>query len=97
MFASSTGFFKRQILVARVYGIPVRIDYRWFLVFALSVALIAANVRKHPMQLFAYYIPATSELTAWALFIAPTLGLTLSAFGHGLSCWLSSICVQVTR
>ena len=40
------GIFKRQILVARVYGIPVRIDYRWFIVFAMSVALIAANVRK---------------------------------------------------
>jgi Zn-dependent protease/CBS domain-containing protein len=85
MFASSTGFFKRQILVARVYGIPVRIDYRWFLVFALSVALIAANVRKHPMQLFAYHIPATSELTAWALGIATTLGLFLSVLGHELS------------
>src|SRR5437588_565610 len=35
------GIFKRQILIARVYGIPVRIDYRWFMVFAMSVALIA--------------------------------------------------------
>src|SRR6266446_2297243 len=34
------GIFKRQILVARVYGIPVRIDYRWFIVFAMSVALM---------------------------------------------------------
>jgi Zn-dependent protease len=85
MFGASTGFFKRQILVARVYGIPVRIDYRWFLVFALSVALIAANVRKHPMQFLAYHIPATGELTAWALGIATTLGLFISVFGHELS------------
>lgn len=85
MFARSSGFFKRQILVARVYGIPVRIDYRWFIVFALSVALIAANVRKHPLQLFAYRLPATGELTAWALGIATTLGLFLSVFGHELS------------
>src|SRR6266436_83053 len=85
MSANSTGFFKRQILVARVYGIPVRIDYRWFIVFALSVALIAANVRKHPIQLFAYHLPATGELTAWLLGIATTLGLFVSVFGHELS------------
>ena len=85
MSVNSTGFFKRQILIARVYGIPVRIDYRWFIVFALSVALIAANVRKHPMQLFTYLLPATGELTAWILGIATTLGLFLSVFGHELS------------
>src|SRR6266550_4923244 len=77
--------FRGQILIARVYGIPVRIDYRWFIVFALSVALIAANVRKHPMQLFAYHLPPSGELTAWLLGIATTLGLFLSVFGHELS------------
>src|SRR5437667_794135 len=83
--ASLKGIFKRQILIARVYGIPVRIDYRWFIVFALSVALIASNVRKHPMQLFSYSLPATGELTAWVLGIATTLGLFISVFGHELS------------
>src|SRR5438477_6078339 len=83
--ANLKGIFKRQILIARVYGIPVRIDYRWFIVFALSVALIASNVRKHPMQLFSYSLPATGELTAWVLGIATTLGLFLSVFGHELS------------
>lgn len=85
MSANSKGFFKRQILVARVFGIPVHIDYRWFIVFALSVALIAANVRKHPMQLFAYHLPPTGEGTAWILGVATTLGLFLSVFGHELS------------
>ena len=33
----------RQVRVARVFGIPVRIDYRWFIVFALSVWVIAMN------------------------------------------------------
>ena len=83
--ANLKGIFKGQILIARVYGIPVRIDYRWFIVFALSVALIAANVRKNPIQLFSYHLPATGELTAWALGIATTLGLFLSVFGHELS------------
>src|SRR3989441_7276663 len=78
-------FFKRQILVARVYGIPVRIDYRWFLVFALSVVLIAANVRKHPLQLGTLLLPPTGDLMAWSLGIVTTLALFLSVFGHELS------------
>ena len=79
------GIFKRQILIARVYGIPVHIDYRWFLVFALSVALIAANVRKNPLQFFGYHLPATGEVTAWVMGLVTTLGLFLSVFGHELS------------
>ncbi|HXT64456.1 MAG TPA: site-2 protease family protein [Pyrinomonadaceae bacterium] len=78
-------FFKRQILVARVYGIPVRIDYRWFIVFAMSVALIAANVRKHPLQLGTLLLPPMSELTAWTLGLVTTFTLFLSVFGHELS------------
>ena len=78
-------FFKRQILVARVYGIPVRIDYRWFIVFAMSVALIAANVRKHPLQLGTVLLPPMGDLMAWTLGIVTTLALFLSVFGHELS------------
>ena len=78
-------FFKRQILVARVYGIPVRIDYRWFIVFAMSVALIAANVRKHPLQLSKLTIPPMGDFMAWTLGVATTLALFLSVFGHELS------------
>src|SRR4029434_5778601 len=79
------GFFKRQILVARVYGIPVRIDYRWFIVFAMSVVLIAANVRKYPLQLSKLTIPPTGDFIAWTLGLVTTLGLFLSVFGHELS------------
>jgi Zn-dependent protease/CBS domain-containing protein len=75
-----SGFFKRQILVARVYGIPVRIDYRWFIVFALSVWLIAANL-EHGTRA----IPAMHVTMAWFLAIITTLGLFLSVFGHELS------------
>ncbi len=78
-------FFKRQILVARVYGIPVRIDYRWFIVFAMSVALIAANVRKHPLQLGTLLLPPMGDLMAWTLGLVTTLALFLSVFGHELS------------
>jgi Zn-dependent protease/CBS domain-containing protein len=83
--ANLKGIFKRQILIARVYGIPVHIDYRWFIVFALSVALIAANVRKNPLQFFGYHLPATGEVMAWVMGLVTTLGLFLSVFGHELS------------
>ena len=79
------GFFKRQILVARVYGIPVRIDYRWFIVFAMSVVLIAANVRKYPLQLSKVTIPPTGDVVAWTLGVLTTLALFLSVFGHELA------------
>ena len=73
-------FFKKQILVARVYGIPVRIDYRWFVVFAMSVVLIAANVRKHPLQLSNLTIPPAGDFGAWMLGIVTTLALFFSVF-----------------
>src|SRR5438067_1790746 len=79
------GIFKRQILVPRVFGIPVRIDYRWFVVFAMSVVLIASNVRKHPLQLGTLRIPPTGDFVAWTLGVITTLALFLSVFGHELS------------
>src|SRR5881227_1770476 len=79
------GIFKRQILVARVFGIPVRIDYRWFIVFGMSVVLIASNVRKHPLQLGTLRIPPTGDFVAWTLGVVTTLALFLSVFGHELS------------
>src|SRR5438045_4979103 len=79
------GIFKRQILVARVFGIPVRIDYRWFIVFAMSVVLIASNVRKHPLQLGTLRISPTGDFVAWTLGVITTRALFLSVFGHELS------------
>jgi Zn-dependent protease len=35
-------FFKRQLLIAHVSGVPVRVDYRWFFVLAF-ISLITAN------------------------------------------------------
>ncbi len=43
---SLTSFYRKRITVARVYGIPVRIDYRWFVVFALSAWLISTNFER---------------------------------------------------
>lgn len=79
------GLFRRQILVARVYGIPVRIDYRWFIVFALSVGLSASNLHAHTLQLGSMQLPPTGIVKAWALGVITTLALFLSVFGHELS------------
>jgi Zn-dependent protease len=73
-------FLKKQISVARVYGIPVRIDYRWFLVFALVVWLIVANLRHGSAALPPLHLPA-----ALLLGMVTTLALFLSVFGHELS------------
>ncbi len=73
-------FLHRQITVARVYGIPVRIDYRWFAVFALVVWLVVQNF-KHG----AATIPAAHPMAALFLGVITTLALFLSVFGHELS------------
>lgn len=74
--------FRRQIQVARVLGIPVRIDYRWFAVFALSAWVIAAS--------FGEGTPLTQFVrlgagAAWTAGVLTTFALFLSIFGHELS------------
>lgn len=78
-------FFKRQLTIARVYGIPVRIDYRWFAVVALSVWLIASNLQSHVLQLGNVGVPPLAPATAWILGFITTAGLFVSVFGHELS------------
>jgi len=78
-------FLKQQLTIARVYGIPVRIDYRWFAVVALSVWLIASNLQSHVMQLGNVGLPPLAPATAWVLGFITTAGLFLSVFGHELS------------
>lgn len=78
-------FYKQKITVARVYGIPVRIDYRWFVVFALSVWLIAHNLHTVPLELPGLRLPPVNLFTAWTLGIIATAGLFLSVLGHELS------------
>ncbi len=77
--------YRKQITVARVYGIPVRIDYRWFLVVGLSVWLIASNLQTHTIQLTNVTLRPMAGLGAWVLGLLTTAGLFLSVFGHELS------------
>jgi Zn-dependent protease/CBS domain-containing protein len=74
--------FRRQIQVARVAGIPVRIDYRWFFVFALSAWVIAAGFSEGtPMTQFV----RLGAGAAWLAGVLTTFALFLSIFGHELS------------
>ena len=77
--------FKRQITVAHVFGIPVRFDYRWFIVFLLSVWLIAANLERGGMWVSQVQLMPVSTTAAWILGVVTTLGLFLSVLGHELS------------
>jgi Zn-dependent protease len=75
-------FFHRQVQVARVAGIPVRIDYRWFVVFALSAWVIASSFEQGTIKTQRVRLDAAA---AWAAGLATTFGLFLSIFGHELS------------
>jgi Zn-dependent protease len=77
--------YKRQITVAHVFGIPVRFDYRWFVVFLLSVWLIAVNLGRGGMFVGSFRLQAVSTFTAWTLGVVTTLGLFLSVLAHELS------------
>ena len=80
-----TDFYKRTITVARIFGIPVRFDYRWFIVFLFSVWLIAANLARGGMWVGTVKLVPLSVTTAWVLAIVVTIGLFLSVLGHELS------------
>lgn len=70
-------YLKQQLQVARVAGIPVRIDYRWFPVFALSVWLIAVYFERGSLLGI-----QVERATAWLLGLATTITLFVSIFGH---------------
>lgn len=71
-----TAFLKRQVEVARVLGIPVRIDYRWFFVFVLMMWLTAENIPK------SYNVPPLMTLLLGAV---TTFVFFASIFGHELA------------
>ncbi|HLM61473.1 MAG TPA: site-2 protease family protein [Pyrinomonadaceae bacterium] len=49
-------FFKRQLLLAHVSGIPVRVDYRWFFVLALMSWITASGINTLTDNAFASFI-----------------------------------------
>jgi Zn-dependent protease len=82
---SVLAFSKRTITLARIYGIPVRIDFRWFIVFFLSVWLIAVNLSHGGLWVMQGQLMPVGVATAWVLGVLTTIGLFLSVLGHELS------------
>ena len=67
------GFFKRQFLLAHIGGIPVRIDYRWFLVLAFMTwltanSLLTTKILENPLTAAVFGLIATLIFFASILF-----------------------------
>ena len=72
--------FTRRITIARIYDIPVRIDYRWFAVVALSVWLISSNLQGNVIHLGNVRLPPLDPATAWLLACGPLTATPLMLF-----------------
>ena len=72
-------WFHQTVLIARVYGIPARVDYRWFAVFLLSAWLMASNLHNGAGGV------AVAWPTAVILGVLTTVGFFLCIFGHELA------------
>jgi Zn-dependent protease len=72
------GFLKQKVTIARVYNIPVRVDYRWFFVVVvflwLSVESVPSNTKER-----------IGTSVAWILGLLTTAAFFLSIFGHELA------------
>lgn len=69
-------FFKRQLLVTHVYGIPVRIDYRWFIVLVLMTWMTAGSIPDSLIE---------NEVTKYSLSLITILIFFFSIFLHELA------------
>ena len=69
---SALKFFKRQLTIAYVSGIPVRADYRWFFVLALMSLITASGVQSL----------TDNALTSLVFGVAATLVFFASIFLH---------------
>ena len=68
-------FFKRQLLVAHIFRIPVRVDYRWFFVLGLMSWITASGINSL----------TENFLTSFIFGIAATLIFFASIFLHELA------------
>lgn len=68
-------FFKRQLLVAHVFGIPVRVDYRWFFVLLLMTWITGSSVHSQ----------IENALTSFILGFLTTIVFFASIFLHELA------------
>ena len=72
------GYFRRQILLMRVSGIPVRIDHRWFVVLVLMSLITAVSINALARDLS---LSLVMGFAATVLFFASIL---LHEFAHAV-------------
>lgn len=68
-------FFKRQMLLTHIGGIPIRIDYRWFFVFVFIILLMARSLMTY----------VDSGATAFVMAIFITILFFVSVLLHELA------------
>src|SRR3970040_1756431 len=68
----------RGFNLPRLFGIRVRIDYSWFIVFGLLLWMLADNY--YPQT-----FPGQGELTYWGMGLVSALLLFASVLAHELS------------
>lgn len=66
------GAIRRQIVIARISGIPVRADFRWFFVIILMSAITAASIGEY----------SGSAVASLSMGLATTLVFFVSIFLH---------------
>lgn len=74
-------FFKQQFLLARVSGIPVRLDYRWFFVLVLMTVLTATSPELRALIDSVWSRLVFGFLTALVFFVS----IFLHEYAHALA------------
>ncbi|MGH9362250.1 MAG: site-2 protease family protein, partial [Thermoanaerobaculia bacterium] len=69
--------FTRRIELFRAFGIPIRIDFSWFVIFLLVTWSLATRA-------FPTLVPGLSPVLAWWMGAAGALGLFASVLLHEL-------------
>lgn len=78
-------FFKRQLRLAYVSGIPIMIDYRWFFVFVFIILLMTQSLR--------LYVDNGMTAFVLAIFIALLffVSILLHEFAHALAAKMENV------
>src|SRR5688572_12328201 len=73
-------YFKQQFLLARIGGIPIKIDYRWFLVLAFMTWLAANSILSFIDNGFtAFFLGLLTTLLFFASILIHELAHALAA------------------
>jgi Zn-dependent protease len=79
-------FFQRQLLITRIYGVPVRVDYRWFIVLIIMSFLTAENISKLAIEdyLIRLGLGFVTTIIAFITILFHELAHTRSALKNGV-------------